>query len=567
MNEQLDEIVKQVRNRIWLQRIVRLLGYGLAVGFALACLWAAVGLFVPIAFYRYLAFVWPASGIAALTAYGLYRKPNVRDAARVMDGGGLDERIGTALSFAKDSSPVAVLQREDALQYGRYFLKHMTERIRFGWDRRSVWASGGFAIALLILLLLPNQMDEVVGQKQEQLKWVAQQEKQAEAMLEAIRKPNELGAASKSLEEALQELERKLGASNSAEAALSDMAKTIEKLQQVAERQQKESVKAEQLAKELQKTDGLGGLGKALQERRESDLAGAIAAMNQELAGMNAARREALAAQLAKLAQAAPAADAEAAAKLREALEKAAGELKAGLLSADTQRRLAEAAAAAMSARQQSEALAGAAQQAAAALAQAGLPMAQQLAAQGAAPPPAWASGAAAATAAAGGSGAGASGSGAGAGGSGAGAGGSGAGAGGSGAGAGGSGAGAGGSGAGAGGSGAGASGSGAGAGGSGAGAGGSGAGAGSGSRSLVSTPRTSAGGGTPTLDGGPLNGQGGETEQGVPMPAQEGESRPYEEVYSEYATEATRSLDRSELPQSVQNLVRSYFTEIQPDR
>ncbi|RAV19750.1 hypothetical protein DQG23_17550 [Paenibacillus contaminans] len=68
-------------------------------------------------------------------------------------------------------------------------------------------------------------------------------------------------------------------------------------------------------------------------------------------------------------------------------------------------------------------------------------------------------------------------------------------------------------------------------------------------------------------LDSGPINGSGGETEKGVPVPVAEGESRPYEEVYTEYAAEATRTLDRSELPQSVQSLVRSYFTEIQPNR
>jgi hypothetical protein len=46
-----------------------------------------------------------------------------------------------------------------------------------------------------------------------------------------------------------------------------------------------------------------------------------------------------------------------------------------------------------------------------------------------------------------------------------------------------------------------------------------------------------------------------------------DGASRPYEDVYSQYEAEATRSLDRSQLPQTMQQLVRDYFTEIQPNR
>lgn len=83
----------------------------------------------------------------------------------------------------------------------------------------------------------------------------------------------------------------------------------------------------------------------------------------------------------------------------------------------------------------------------------------------------------------------------------------------------------------------------------------------------MISTPRTPDGGGTPTSDQGPLNSRGGEIEKGGQAPVLDGASRPYEEVYSEYAAEATQSLNRSQLPQSMQNLVRDYFTEIQPNR
>ncbi|MNO07196.1 hypothetical protein D3C81_2292930 [compost metagenome] len=53
--------------------------------------------------------------------------------------------------------------------------------------------------------------------------------------------------------------------------------------------------------------------------------------------------------------------------------------------------------------------------------------------------------------------------------------------------------------------------------------------------------------------------------QKGGESPVFDGVSRPYEEVYSDYATEAKRSLERRDLPQSMQSLVENYFTEIDP--
>ncbi len=68
-------------------------------------------------------------------------------------------------------------------------------------------------------------------------------------------------------------------------------------------------------------------------------------------------------------------------------------------------------------------------------------------------------------------------------------------------------------------------------------------------------------------MDDGPIQGEGGEIEYGGQAQIEESRPTPYEEVYSDYATEATRSLERAPLPQSMQDLVRDYFTEIQPNR
>ncbi|MNP17026.1 hypothetical protein D3C76_1094460 [compost metagenome] len=103
--------------------------------------------------------------------------------------------------------------------------------------------------------------------------------------------------------------------------------------------------------------------------------------------------------------------------------------------------------------------------------------------------------------------------------------------------------------------------------GGTGAGAGsGSGASLGTGGRELVKTPRSLAGKDGLERDGGPLQGGGGDIQKGGTSPMIDGVSRPYEEVYEDYAAEAKKSIGRNDLPQQMQGLVESYFTSINPN-
>lgn len=82
----------------------------------------------------------------------------------------------------------------------------------------------------------------------------------------------------------------------------------------------------------------------------------------------------------------------------------------------------------------------------------------------------------------------------------------------------------------------------------------------------MITTPRSLAGSGNVEKDGGPASSSGGPTQNGGSAPAIDGATRPYSEVYRDYETAAKSSLSRSPLPDNLQNLVRDYFTEINPD-
>ncbi|MGD6958107.1 hypothetical protein ACQCWA_09430 [Rossellomorea aquimaris] len=93
----------------------------------------------------------------------------------------------------------------------------------------------------------------------------------------------------------------------------------------------------------------------------------------------------------------------------------------------------------------------------------------------------------------------------------------------------------------------------------------GNGAGNGQGSREMLSVPEKIEGQNHIERDTGKL----GEGEHGERFesnwPVQKGILRPYEEVYQDYYSSYRESSDRSTIPKDLENIVQSYFSEIDP--
>ncbi|MFC7784555.1 MULTISPECIES: hypothetical protein [unclassified Rossellomorea] len=93
----------------------------------------------------------------------------------------------------------------------------------------------------------------------------------------------------------------------------------------------------------------------------------------------------------------------------------------------------------------------------------------------------------------------------------------------------------------------------------------GNGAGNGQGSREMLSVPEKIKGHNHIERDTGKL----GEGQQGERFesngPVQKGTLRPYEEVYQDYYSFYRKSSDRSTIPKDLENIVQSYFSEIDP--
>ncbi|MCM3039032.1 phage tail tape measure protein [Paenibacillus motobuensis] len=552
---------------------------GLLVGIACALVCLIAGRLWPIeAIWAYAA----ACLLLVPTVGGLWgwfahvpNKLSAKTMDRLNQRGEVEDLMVTALAFAESDSQLARQQRLQAEEYGAAFISRLKSNLPL--TRKPKWwkfVGLGFAVAAA-LIIMPNPMNDAIDKQKQEWQWVKAQVKEADQMIAQLESKSLDPLVKQALDEELQTLRQSLKESRAGEQSLEVLENTMKKLQEMSDRLELQQQERSAWLDRWKANPSTGELANGLQQNDQEQAGEELDKLKSDLPKLSPAEQKKLADELQGLAAEAPQHDAEAK-RLAEALNKAAAALGKGNaqeveLAMEQLKQLVQenAGAAASRAQQLAEA-----SELASALAEQGLGLAQDMSASGMAVADSWSMGGLAEQLASAGTGspggetgsdgsagsdsasAGSSGSqsGSGSGGTGPPQGnGSSAGSGSSGAGTGsgnGNGAGSG-------------SGSGTGSGGNGAGSGGSGAGLGSGGRNLITVPRDYKGSGNVQSDGGPTT--GGQVQTGGKSPVFEGVSRPYDEVYSDYASEAKRSLERSELPQSMQGLVERYFMEIDP--
>lgn len=551
--------IEAARRRLQRFRAVAYALYGLAGGLAAGMLLLILGRLIPIPSLRIAASVLPLAGLAAGFLWGWLRRIPVKAAASAMDGSpeGAErsDMMVTALSFMEDDSPVARYQRQQAELYGSRFAASMKERMPSPKRKKPLIICSAGLAALLVMMFIPNPMDKRVEAAKEQQKWIKEQVKKTDQLAEELKKELMKPEDKQKLQERIDELKKQMAAQKHPEKVLDKLEEVMKELEKTAKKQEENSKNLSKLAKQMMDHPSLSKAGKSLKEGKSEELKKEMKKLTDKVKNMSDQEKSKLRDALKKLAE--EAAKHPEAEKLKEALQKAADSLKNGKLTKEQEealQKLAEELAKAAEAKTSADGASKAASDLAAALASQGLNLAEQMSAAGLSVSDAWSTGGSAEALAQAGlgegtdsedgeGGEGSSGEGQGAGGQGQGAGQ---------------------------GQGGGGAGAGAGAGqGSGSGQGvgaGAGAGLGSGGRELVTTPRDLKGSGNVKNDKGPLTGKGGEIQKGGVSPTLPGSSRPYEEVYKDYAAEARRSLGRSQLPDQMQGLVEDYFTQINPN-
>lgn len=568
--EEILEIYRQihiVRKRMRWLKTVEGFWYGLLAGIIAANIWFVAGRLWPIHDLWIYALI--SGGILLLSGciWGYSRKIRELDTARVMDVQDEGEEqldvMTTALSFAQLESLPARIQRAQAVEYGESYILQIKNKLPRP-RRRNWWiAAAAGVIILVILVVLPSPMDEVLAQQNKERAWADSQQQETDQRIKEL-ETYQLDPIKKDpINQELLDLQHSLEKSSQPDEMLNDVETAMKKLKEMSDKLDLKERERESWLEEWKSNPLTKGLSEKLRQKNAEQLSKEMDSLRNELSAMSEQQKQQLAEQLQKLAELAPKGN-EDTQKLAESLKQAADSIGTGNQEEIKQalEKLEEALKQNIEASESQTQQAEAAAALASALAKQGMELAENMAASGLAVSDTWGMDGAAeqlassehmSSGGAGSEGAESTGDPSGSGSNGQGANGQ------SGEGGQGGQGGQGGNGSGQG------SGQGNGAGngmGSGNGSG-PGAGLGSGGRTLVTSPRDLKGSGNVQQDGGPAT--GGNVQKGGRSPVYDGVSRPYEEVYSDYATEAKRSLERSELPQSMQSLVESYFVEIDP--
>lgn len=321
-----------VRLRVRLCRAARASGYALFSAAAFMLGLRVCMFFVPVE--RPAAYLAPFLALAALFVAAVFLWPvSNRRAVRAADDCGLMQRALTALELAADTSPIAQMQRADALESLRAL--DAKRALPVHMNRRWM-AAMSLCIALsgTLCFFVPNPQNAVIAEKQSMREELGEQaekiEKAADA-LPASMDPDQLAQ----LRKLAKELAGSLRASESARDALLALNEAGDAIQRIERQQVQSAVGA------ASKALGAGGLGELrqalesgdagqLQKAMENLAAGDSGALNQALssAAASAPSGSALRAALQNAAQAAPGAAQNA------ALNQLAGKLSATASSA-----------------------------------------------------------------------------------------------------------------------------------------------------------------------------------------------------------------------------------------
>lgn len=209
---EIKRFLKRVMHRDWKQQALLLLGlYGI-VGSALCLLMQIVTLFVPFYYGGLMGGFLFLGALLAGAIHLLCRLAGEQKAARLADKAGLAERVSTSLEGRGKDSPIWVMQRLDTCQKIRGF--SLKERMPYVLPWRQYVVTGSMLFLAFICFLFPSATKDEAKRKHVLAETVEKAEAEADKVKEQLEKQQEDGKLSaesrkkieKALDTALKEM-------------------------------------------------------------------------------------------------------------------------------------------------------------------------------------------------------------------------------------------------------------------------------------------------------------------------------------------------------------------------
>jgi hypothetical protein len=303
--EKLIETLQPWRRRLWIQQILRWTADGIIISFICACILLLISRFIPWATVFYWSIGIAVGFLISAIGVALWNRPSLARSAHDIDIQlALHDRLSTAWELRDNSAAISALQRRDALQQ----LSKQTPVATISlWPGRVRLITFGItAIALVMLLLIPNPMNAVL---QQQAAFQARLNRQIVAINQAravINNQTAISAQERALiDKILREALAHLQQSSSQEQAQQSLAQAQSKLNQLRDPQASQKAQARANASSsLQNSTSvnLSNTGKALAAGDNKALHSSLQNLASQLNSMTPAQRAQLAQQIERAA-------------------------------------------------------------------------------------------------------------------------------------------------------------------------------------------------------------------------------------------------------------------------
>lgn len=301
IDRELVRLVRKIRDRLHAASIVNAVTLGVAAALCLGIAVAAASRFIPI-YNVYLSVLkLVGAAIAAAFLYSAFRTPKDAYAALKVDSFGLKERTVTALELLGDQSPFAMLEKNDALKH----LKNMDykKRIPLKPSKRYLMVCLVLTMVLAISGFIPNPM---AGRAEELHKLkvkIAEQQKKADKLIERVKdNPKLTEEQKKELEKKLAELKKELKSARDEKEINKALGRTEKKLEYIKDKYDP-GVDLNKITEAFSKNEMTKSLADMIKKGDEKAFKANIKKMAEELKKLTPEQKQKLAEELSKLAQ------------------------------------------------------------------------------------------------------------------------------------------------------------------------------------------------------------------------------------------------------------------------
>lgn len=210
VDSQIVKFIKRVRRRMTEQKILRYGVWGAIGGFGVAVICSIVALIVPWYYAPLFAMTGACVGILAGIILGIIKKPDMKEAALGLDAHGFHERLITSYELVGKEDAFSRVQKQDTLRRLGNFQIRKTFPLKLRWQMLMTML--GLAASFAIISFIPTAAKEAAQEYHEIASQVDEEIEKVEEAIEAVEKIDDLSELEKEnmlsvLEEAKRELQ------------------------------------------------------------------------------------------------------------------------------------------------------------------------------------------------------------------------------------------------------------------------------------------------------------------------------------------------------------------------